>query len=516
MSSLRYFADSSLSPVVAHLWSSTLFLLLILTLVVALRGRLTAGGRFALALIGILKFAIPAGAVMRPLRDLFRNASPEAVRIPLAFLAGALPQPTHVTPPLWPAVAGGVWLAIAIAMMLGVALMHHRLVALSMRTALPPRPREVEALTRARRRVGVRRSIDIARSALPEAPAVLRVLRPLIVLPAAGCDDLTDEELESLLCHECAHVARHDNLIARIESLICALFWFHPLLWIAQRITVIERERACDEVVAGSADERETYLAALTKFCHAAIAPRLPGVSCMATAKLTERMDHVMKYETLKAHAASPRRVAILGTTALMLFTLAAGIVGTRSALAGGTGRTTGEYAIKIEATRTDNLVTVDVIVTENSTQKVIAVPKLTFARGTPAETRSGNSDAEVVVQARPDTGDWIAVDVRIERDGRTVQEMSARVVPTMKIATAAPQFTGELMSMQLKDADLRDVIKTFGQLTGLEMRVDDGIEGTVSVHWINVPWDQAFDTLLSERGLTYKIENKVVYISKK
>jgi beta-lactamase regulating signal transducer with metallopeptidase domain len=493
-----------LPALLSHLWSSTAFLLLVLAVVFLMRKRLTAGARFSLALIGIVKFAIPGSLVSSLL------PAPDALPIALRVLGGAL----RVTPArvaqasIWPRVAVAVWLVVALALILRFALTRHRLIALSVRTALPPRPREVEALARARRRVGVRRSVDIARSALPEAPAVLRTFRPLLVLPAAGCDDLSDDELESLLCHECAHVARHDNLIARIESVICALFWFHPLIWIAQRITVIERERACDEVVAASAAQRETYLTALAKFCHAAIAPRLPGVSCMATAKLKERMDHVMNYPALKAHAVSPRRVTVMAAAALVLFTIAAGIVGSDRAFA---ATKEGPYALRFTATRSGADVIVQGTVSDNRTNEVISAPRVKLPASLAASAKTVDGGIEVRFEIRPNGDGRIAVDVTIDKDGQLVQRDTIVVTPTAE----EPKYSGDPISLDLEDADLRDVLSTFGKLTGFEMRIDNGVQGRVSVHWHNVPWDQAFDSLLKDNGLTYKIEGKTIQVSR-
>lgn len=511
---MSHLADSYLSALVSHLWSSTIFLILVLLVVFAMRNRLTASARFLLALIGIMKFAIPA-TLVTPVVRLFSTDLRRGFDLPLRFLGGALRvEASPITPSVWPAVAIALWLAVAFALIIRFTLTRHRLVALALRTALPPHPREVGALSRARRRVGVRRAIDIARAAFPEAPAVLRIVRPLVVLPAGGCDDLSDEELESLLCHECAHVARHDNLIARIESLICAVFWFHPLIWIAQRITVIERERACDEVVAGSAAEREMYLTALTKFCHAAITPRLPGVSCMATTKLKERMDYVMNYSDLKAQSPSPRRLSLLASAALVLFTLAAGIVGSDPVLA-----TTREepYAVKVTATRSGDSITLVGRVSENKTQKVIAAPRIGFTAGQNATAKSTADGVEIAFDVRSDTADHIAVDVTIEKEGKLVQRSTMLVTPSEgEPAEASARYTGDPISLALEESNLRDVIKRFGQITGLEIQMDDAVQGKVSVNWHNVPWDEAFDSLLKDNGLTYRIEGSTIHVTKK
>lgn len=523
MTSLIESTRTYFPSMLSHLWSSTLFLLLILLIAFALRGRLTAGGRFSLALIGIVKFAVPGRLLMSGLRRLsgepLQVGSEGALEFPLHVVGGTFALYREAgSESTWPLIFAGIWIAVALALMLRFTLTRRRLVALAVRTAFPPDPREVAALARARARLGIRRSIDIARSPAAEAPAVLRTLRPIVVLPVQGCDDLSEDELESLLRHECAHVARHDNLVARIESLICAAFWFHPLIWIAHRIMATERERACDEIVADSTDNRETYLTALSKFCQATIAPRLPGVSCMASAKLKERMDHVMNYPTIKAHSPSPARVTLLAASALVLFTLASGLLPAGQLFASSTEATA--YAVKVTATRVEGVVTLHGVVTENATGKVLAVPKLTLGNDLTGTARSGVEGAggdvdEVVFRVRPDEDSQLAVDVTIEQNGRIVQSNAFRITPSADPAPAQ-QYSGAPMRLSLENADIRDVIMTFGQLTGMEMKIDDSVQGRVSVNWVNVPWDQALDDMLKENGLKYEIHGSALHVSKK
>lgn len=517
---LRPFANQYLPMVVSHLWSSTVFLLAVLIVVYAMHRRLTAGSRFVLSLIGILKFAIPAAVAVPAVRfatDLIFGSQREPMQLPLQVVAGAFwLQPAATTSGWWPVVAVTSWLAVALLLIFRFALTRHRLVALTLRTALPPEPREVEALARARRRVGVRRSIDLVRSALLESPAVLRIFRPLIVLPAGGCENLSEAELESLLCHECAHVKRHDNLIARIESVVCALFWFHPLIWVAQRITVLERERACDEVVAGSAGERETYVAALTKFCHAAIAPRLPGVSCMATANLKERMDHVMNYATLRSHAPSSKRVTFLAAAALGLFTLTAAVISSNVS-ASGISAASEPYDITITATRSGESIVLQSRVSENKTQKMIVAPAISLDAGRRATFDSSSRGLHIAFDVRPLSGDDLAVEVRIEKDGELVQRNTLRVAPSeSKGAATSGTFSGDPIDVILQEADLRVALETFGRITGMELQIDPSIQGKISVNLQDVPLDQAFDLILKQNGLTYRIEGKTIHVSKK
>ncbi|MGZ5472919.1 MAG: type IV pilus secretin PilQ, partial [Thermoanaerobaculia bacterium] len=74
-------------------------------------------------------------------------------------------------------------------------------------------------------------------------------------------------------------------------------------------------------------------------------------------------------------------------------------------------------------------------------------------------------------------------------------------------------QFNGEPLSLNLKDADIKDVVRTFAELTGLNIAVDPGVTGSVTVDFVDVPWDQALDLILRQNNLTYVIEGNVMRI---
>jgi type IV pilus secretin PilQ/predicted competence protein len=79
---------------------------------------------------------------------------------------------------------------------------------------------------------------------------------------------------------------------------------------------------------------------------------------------------------------------------------------------------------------------------------------------------------------------------------------------------SAGPRvFNGEPISLNLKDADIKDVLRTFAELTGLNIAVDPGVTGSVTVDFVDVPWDQALDLILRQNGLTWTIEGNVMRI---
>ncbi|MEX2384884.1 MAG: type IV pilus secretin PilQ [Thermoanaerobaculia bacterium] len=81
-------------------------------------------------------------------------------------------------------------------------------------------------------------------------------------------------------------------------------------------------------------------------------------------------------------------------------------------------------------------------------------------------------------------------------------------------IFEAQTQFTGEPISLDLKDADIKDVFRTISQLTGLNIVIDPEVRGTVTVQLEDVPWDQALDLILKQNSLGYVLENNIMRIA--
>lgn len=80
-------------------------------------------------------------------------------------------------------------------------------------------------------------------------------------------------------------------------------------------------------------------------------------------------------------------------------------------------------------------------------------------------------------------------------------------------IASEEKRYTGEPISLDLKDADIRDVLLTFATLARMNMVIDPDVKGTVTVRLENVPWDQALDVILKSNGLGYVLEGNVARV---
>src|SRR5262249_6296876 len=78
----------------------------------------------------------------------------------------------------------------------------------------------------------------------------------------------------------------------------------------------------------------------------------------------------------------------------------------------------------------------------------------------------------------------------------------------------AGRRFTGHPVSLDFQGADLRAVLRTFAEISGLNIVIDPTIQGSVDVALRDVPWDQALDIILRANKLGYIVDGTVVRIA--
>lgn len=89
-------------------------------------------------------------------------------------------------------------------------------------------------------------------------PLTFGFLRPVLLLPSAA-HGWTEARKHVVLLHELAHIVRRDALTQLFAALTCAVYWFHPLVWLGATRMRVERERACDDLVVASGTEPAEY-----------------------------------------------------------------------------------------------------------------------------------------------------------------------------------------------------------------------------------------------------------------
>lgn len=116
----------------------------------------------------------------------------------------------------------------------------------------------------------------------------------------------------------------------------------------------------------------------------------------------------------------------------------------------------------------------------------------------------------------KPSRGDALFEAAAAQLDQEQAQQPAGGGQPyrSRTISEAPSQFTGEPISLDLKDADIKDVFRTISQLTGLNIVIDPDVRGTVTVQLEDVPWDQALDLILKQNSLGYVLENNIMRIA--
>ncbi|HET7291174.1 MAG TPA: type IV pilus secretin PilQ [Vicinamibacteria bacterium] len=95
------------------------------------------------------------------------------------------------------------------------------------------------------------------------------------------------------------------------------------------------------------------------------------------------------------------------------------------------------------------------------------------------------------------------------------------QVTPTTEIfeprtvGPAEKKFTGHPISLDFKDGDLQDIFRLFADISGLNVVVNPGVSGKVTLKLTEVPWDQALDLILKTNGLGMTLEDNVIRIAR-
>jgi beta-lactamase regulating signal transducer with metallopeptidase domain len=204
----------------------------------------------------------------------------------------ATPDTTSARRIHWPAAALVLWLTgflIAIARLGSGIRRADRLVSQTnrMESALAS-----DVLRWCRGLSGYDKPVDLRVSDHVAIPFVWGWRRPVVVLPAAA-DRWSRGRLRAVLLHELAHVRRHDTAGVVLAGVAAAVYWFHPLAWLANRKIKQEMERAADDCVLYAGADSSDYARFLLEISRGIVAPRQQA-AVVALARRSELGGRIM------------------------------------------------------------------------------------------------------------------------------------------------------------------------------------------------------------------------------
>ncbi|MGI8837964.1 MAG: TonB family protein [Pyrinomonadaceae bacterium] len=322
-----------------HLWQTTLFALVVFGACVAVR-RGPARLRHNLWLICSVKFLIPAAlfvfvfqqidissvsffqaAQSSPPNSFVKGISDPALTLALNIEVIATSPGPISRSEIYNALTL-IWLAGCGAVVLVWGIRRRKFLSALKQSRRVRNGREWQALQRAQKSLGLKSDVGLQVLPLQIEPGVWRVRRPVVVLPETIGNHLDDGELEVIMLHELVHIQRRDNLVGNFQLVLCALLWFHPLVWVLSRKLFDEREQACDEKVMEISAAPEVYASSILKVVRFCFGWRVAGVTGAAGgSNLRRRIENIMA-NNMKRNVGGPSRVfagALVGMALVIL-----------------------------------------------------------------------------------------------------------------------------------------------------------------------------------------------------
>lgn len=179
-----------------------------------------------------------------------------------------------------------------------------------------------------RRRLGIRWPVRLVVTRAVIGPLTFGWLRPTVVMPQALVAVRSPDELEPLLAHELVHVRRGDAWVGLVQVVVQCLWWFHPLVWWANRQIARQRERCCDEaVVAGLHYQPGRYARSLLSVLELKGQLRwLAGLPGVRTFEITQRRLEYVMVHSARFHPRMPRRYWLILAAGLLVLLPGAGL----------------------------------------------------------------------------------------------------------------------------------------------------------------------------------------------
>jgi TonB family protein len=171
----------------------------------------------------------------------------------------------------------------------------------------------------AARDLGCHRRIQLRRSLTQTMPMTWGVCRPRILLPDC-MDEWPEDRKRVVIAHEVAHVQRLDRLFHALAQILCSVYWFNPLYWVACNRLYRESEQACDDAVINLGIDARNYAAHLLAIARGLTHSSFwSGALAMARPSTLERRFASLLQAQLQRNAVTSRAVFGIAITTLCL-----------------------------------------------------------------------------------------------------------------------------------------------------------------------------------------------------
>lgn len=109
----------------------------------------------------------------------------------------------------------------------------------------------------------MKKTVQIYESIKVKVPVAMGYIKPVILLPLGILGGLPQDQVESIIIHELAHIKRFDFLLNLVQTFIETIFFFHPAVWWISNVMKNERENCCDDLTLNLCGGSLVYFKAL-------------------------------------------------------------------------------------------------------------------------------------------------------------------------------------------------------------------------------------------------------------
>lgn len=175
------------------------------------------------------------------------------------------------------------------------------------------------------RKLTIKKQVKLLESALAKTPMVVGWLKPVILLPVGAVNHLSAAQVEAILAHELAHIARHDYILNLLQSFIEVLFYFNPAIWWISKQIRTERENCCDDVAVKLCGNSLAYAKALVGLQEMQLAtPQLAMLFARNKKHLLLRVQRILQPSQNKSNVMEKLSATLLLTVAVVLLSVQA------------------------------------------------------------------------------------------------------------------------------------------------------------------------------------------------
>jgi beta-lactamase regulating signal transducer with metallopeptidase domain len=314
-------------------WQSSLLIVFLFAIEFLIRRKIRASVRYALWLVVLVKLCLPPtlASPSSPVWWLHQTPPPAFPKLHYSVSYDTRPMPdiSLNPPPAYvppkPAITAAAWVSLASGIV-SAGLFAWLLVRWWQITRQVHRAKNSERLTailnKTRRLADIKSLVPVKVTWNSMSPAVCGLFRPVILIPQLLAEGFSDDQLRVVLLHEMVHLRRRDVWLNCLQALVQIVYWWHPLVWLANaRIRRVREEAVDDAVMLALRDEGDSYAPTLLEVAKFALNRPFAGLGLVgileSRSALRQRIERLVNFR-------APRRAGLTFVSCCCIFAFSA------------------------------------------------------------------------------------------------------------------------------------------------------------------------------------------------